>query len=166
MKSSQDSEQEKRPFRPYQSKLQYLMTCYLDTTDYLQREANRQWALDQSTKMGVFERDEHEMRYPEVFDQHKKNLLRAMHKELRKYPDYAWMKEFPGIGTVTAALLLLKVDIERADTVSKLWKFCGLAPDQKRRKGETLTYCAPLKDAMLQYVGQMTLLRTDPYRGI
>lgn len=164
--TSESPEVQEPQIRPFRSRLDYLLACYLDTTDYIQREKNRQWALDQSTKAGLFPRDEAELRYPAVFTEHKEELVRKLHQELKKNPDYKWLKEWPGVGPVAAALLLSKVNIEKADSPSKLWKFCGLMPGQRLVKGQKRDYNAKLKTVVLHYIGQMTLLRTEPWKTL
>lgn len=60
-------------------------------------------------------------------------------KELRYYmtesvPFYKQkLKEFPGVGLASAAVILSMFDITKADTVSKFWAFAGLRPMPCRR---------------------------------
>src|SRR3990167_9998078 len=54
-----------------------------------------------------------------------------------------------GIGPMLSAKLVSMIDIERADTVSALWRYCGLSVINGQRerpvKGERLHYNARLK---------------------
>jgi hypothetical protein len=53
---------------------------------------------------------------------------------LRQMPFYReWLKDFDGVGEVGAAIILSQFDIQKADTVSKMWAFAGLAPLPARR---------------------------------
>jgi hypothetical protein len=165
------SETPKNPQRTYRCLLDYFLSCYLDVTGYIQRMRNRQKALDKSTALGKWPREECEMSYVEVHLNRKKELEKLVIRELRKLKDYEWIQRWPGIGPVSAAILLSRVDIRKADTVSKLWKFCGLGVEedgtrQRLMPGKRRTFCGSAKAAVLHYIGQMNLLRVQPYRGI
>lgn len=86
------------------------------------------------------------------------NSLHETEKQLAKRLD-AWSSHHPlraiylskiyGIGPIlSSGILSWLTPIERFQTISKLWKYCGLAPDQKRRKGEKLSYNPRLKTLM------------------
>lgn len=83
------------------------------------------------------------------------NKLLETEKEIYKRLDL-WSKEFEirkkylnhikGIGPVLASgLIAWLYPIERFPKVSKLWSYCGLAPGQKRKRGEKLNYNPRLK---------------------
>ena len=73
-----------------------------------------------------------------------KNELKNITRLVRKEPIYKWLKAQKGIGPTMSGVLLSEIDIRRCETVSALWKFCGLdvqnghAP--RRTKGQKLTY--------------------------
>lgn len=56
-----------------------------------------------------------------------------------------WAKAIIGVGPVIAAGLDAHIDIERAPTVGHVWKYAGLAPGQRRKRGERLDYNPALK---------------------
>lgn len=56
-----------------------------------------------------------------------------------------WAREQIGIGPVLAAGLLALVNIRETDTAGKVWAYAGLAPGQRRRRGEKLGYNPTLK---------------------
>jgi len=83
------------------------------------------------------------------------NSLLETEKELAKRLD-GWSSHHPirihflskvkGIGGVLASGIIAWLSpIDRFPNVSKLWAYCGLAPGQKRRKGERLNYNPKLK---------------------
>jgi hypothetical protein len=60
-----------------------------------------------------------------------------------------YLNSVTGIGPILASGLIAWLSpISRFDNISKLWKYCGLAPDSKRRKGEKLHYNPRLKTLM------------------
>lgn len=57
-----------------------------------------------------------------------------------------WAYDQIGIGPVIAAGLAAHIDLEKAKTISSLWKFAGQAPGfDRKEKGKTLAYNARLK---------------------
>jgi hypothetical protein len=61
-------------------------------------------------------------------------------------PETKWAYSQNGIGPVIAAGLSAHIHVEKADTVSALWKFAGQAPGFDRKvKGQKLCYNARLK---------------------
>jgi hypothetical protein len=74
-----------------------------------------------------------------------------------------------GVGTMLAAKLVSQIDIERAKTVSALWRYCGYGCDEngerdRPKKGEKLVYNKKAK-AIMHLIG-VQLLRKGPYRQI
>lgn len=83
------------------------------------------------------------------------NSLRETERELAKRLD-AWsshtnirirfLSRVQGIGPIFSSALIAWLEpISRFDNISKLWKYCGLAPDQKRQRGKKLGYNPHLK---------------------
>jgi hypothetical protein len=74
-----------------------------------------------------------------------------------------------GVGTMLAAKLVAQIDIDRAKTVSALWRYCGYGCDEngerdRPKKGEKLVYNKKAK-AIVHLIG-IQLLRKGPYREI
>ena len=111
--------------RCYRTLLDYYLRVYLDTREYLKRAKQRIKAMDKNTGIGRWPRGE-EWNYIELYERHKNELKKRLLSECRKRSDHRWMKKFPAIGPVAEAALLSKVDIQKADSVSSLWRFCGL----------------------------------------
>ena len=50
-------------------------------------------------------------------------------KELKGMPIYEdFFKGIKGVGTILSAIIISEIDIEKADTVSKIWQYAGLNP--------------------------------------
>jgi hypothetical protein len=72
--------------------------------------------------------------------------LKAWVESENSPPQAKWAYDQVGIGPVIAAGLSAHVKIEKADTVSALWKFAGQAPGFDRKvRGQKLCYNARLK---------------------
>jgi len=85
------------------------------------------------------------------------------------YPIIKDMACVKGIGLMLAAKMVALIDIEKADTVSALWRYCGYATmegkAERRVKGEKLHYNSRLK--VTCYVVATSMLRANsPYRAI
>lgn len=148
----------------YRSLLDYYLRVYLDTREYLKRARQRIKAMEKNTSVGDWPREQ-EWNFIDVYEQHKNALKKKLLQECAKRPDHRWMKNFPGIGPIAEASLLAKVDIHKADTVSSLWRFCGLGvePDGKRQrpmKRRKRTYCAFLKTILVHNLGTLALIST------
>lgn len=86
------------------------------------------------------------------------NMLHDTEKNLAKRLDIwsklhllrsTYLSQIQGIGPIfSSALIAWLQPISRFDNISKLWKYCGLAPDQKRKKGVKLGYNPHLKTLM------------------
>jgi len=86
---------------------------------------------------------------------------------------YDWLRTIKGLkdGTIAAGLLALIDDIGSFDTVSKLWRFCGLAvidgKAEHNERGETSHYNHRLKVLCFligdQFIKQQTPLYVDIY---
>jgi hypothetical protein len=125
--------------------------------------------MEKMTAIGKWPREE-ERRYIEVLRQHKLELRRKMLGECRKRPEHHWMQWFPGIGILAETALLSKVDIEKADTISSLWRFCGLGVEldgrrQRPIKGQRRNYCALLKAILIYDIGRGVLISTRARPG-
>lgn len=72
-----------------------------------------------------------------------------------------------GIGPVMAGGLIAWIDdAGRFDTVSKLWKYCGLAPGQKRVAGERVGFNPKLKTHLFKVAKQMLQAKNPTYEPV
>jgi len=65
------------------------------------------------------------------------------------HPAYDWFSRVKGVGKENIGKIVGQVDIERASTISALWKFAGFSVENgkapKRMKGEKLSYNSQLR---------------------
>jgi hypothetical protein len=98
------------------------------------------------------------------------DIVKRMAKAVKEHPVYPWLNNVKGIGpTLAAKLLGLIPDIESFTTVSKLWRYCGLAvvngKAERPIRGERLRYNPRLKTTM--YLVASAFLRANsPYRRV
>jgi len=60
-----------------------------------------------------------------------------------------WLSKIYGVGPIlSSALIAWLGPISRFDNISKLWKYCGMAPGQKRKRGQKINYNPHLKTLM------------------
>jgi len=68
---------------------------------------------------------------------------------IETHPAYPWFSLVKGVGRENIAKVIGLIDITKAPTISSLWKFAGLAPEDgkamKRVKGQKLTYNSQLR---------------------
>lgn len=81
---------------------------------------------------------------------------------LKTHPAYPWFSRVKGVGEENISKVIGLLDIEKADTISSLWKFAGFAPvdgkAEKRQKGVKLHYNSPLRSMCWRLAN--SLLRT------
>ena len=74
---------------------------------------------------------------------------------------YEWLTEQKGVGPTMSAVLLSYIDIERCETVSQLWSYCGLSVSggkaQVRKRGEKANYNPFLKTKLIGVMGPCIL---------
>ena len=82
-------------------------------------------------------------------NQQTRELERQIHRALdvwsMSHPVGEWSRTIPGVGPVTAAGLLAHIDIRRAPTVGRIWRFAGLDPTTRWEKGKKRPWNADLK---------------------
>jgi len=78
------------------------------------------------------------------------------------HPAYPWFSKVKGIGKENIGKVVGQIDIEKCNTISALWKFCGYSVEngkaQKRKAGEKLDYNSNLR-SMCYRLGT-SLMRT------
>jgi len=72
-------------------------------------------------------------------------IKRALDKYTNSKPIGQWMRDQYGIGPVISAGLIAHININKAITVSHIWRFAGLDPTQKWEKGQKRPWNAKLK---------------------
>jgi hypothetical protein len=68
---------------------------------------------------------------------------------LEAHPAYPWVSKVKGVGREDISKVIRLIDINKANTISSLWKFAGYAPvdghAEKRQKGAKLPYSFRLR---------------------
>lgn len=69
---------------------------------------------------------------------------------VKSHPAYPWFSKVKGIGNLNIGKVMSMVDIEKADKISRLWRYAGFACDsegraERLRKGEKLHFNKVLK---------------------
>ncbi|RDJ35482.1 MAG: hypothetical protein DWQ19_11745 [Crenarchaeota archaeon] len=99
-------------------------------------------------------------------------LKKAVDKELENHPVYTqWLQHIKGIGPVVAGgLISLIGDIDRFDSVSKLWAYAGYSVDngkvQKRKKGVASNWKNKIRTHCYNIVDSFIKQRTSVYREL
>lgn len=98
------------------------------------------------------------------------SLMKEAGQQLKYHPAWPWLKQVKGLGPTLACQLIGYInDISMFDTVSKLWKYCGLAvvngKADGRRKGEKVSY-SPRMKALMYNIGCSFLKSKSPYRKL
>lgn len=98
-----------------------------------------------------------------------KGADRRLGQILRKFPIYTeFLKQERGVGVRMASVLVSEVDIHKAETVSALWRYCGLAVDletgraERRSKGKKLHYNPWLKSKIIEVLGKSMIKAGAP----
>lgn len=86
---------------------------------------------------------------------------------IQKHPAYSWFSQVKGVGDLNIGKLIGYIDIEKATTISKLWRYAGfgLNSDGKaefRKKGEKLHYNKTLK-SMCWRLAKSLIRAKGPY---
>jgi hypothetical protein len=107
--------------------------------------------------------------WQERFSMMEKQLDEDIETLIEDMPIVESLVELKGIGKILAAKLISAIDIERADTVSALWRYAGYAvidgEREKPTRGEKLHYNAELKKNL--YLIATSFMRSgSPYREI
>ena len=96
------------------------------------------------------------------------STLKEIERMLRGIPIYErWLMDQRGVGVTLAAVLVSYINIERCNTVSQLWAWCGLAvrdgKADRRIKGQKCRYNPWLKSKMF-LLGECLIKAGSPYR--
>ena len=108
-------------------------------------------------------------RWLKTFNQLEKDLDNDIANMVKGFPIYNHVVEVRGIGPMLSAKIISMIDINRANTVSALWRYSGYAVFNGKRerpvKGEKLKYNKRLKTTCY-LIGTSFLRLGSPYRDI
>lgn len=98
------------------------------------------------------------------------DLDKEIKDAIKDVPIINLMTQVKGVGPLLSARVVAMIDIEKSDTVSALWRYCGygVTPDGTRErptKGEKLHYNTRLKSSCYN-LGRSMLRTNSPYRSI
>lgn len=94
-----------------------------------------------------------------------KDIAKYLASSIKEHVMWKWLKTVKGIGPILASSLLTTIDITKADHVSSIWKYAGLAPDQKRKKGEKINFNPFLKKTCW-LIGESFVKTKGEYRKV
>ena len=94
-----------------------------------------------------------------------KDIVKFCRGEVKKHEMASWLKNVKGIGPILSSALLTTIDISRADHVSSIWKYAGLAPGQRKKRGEKLDF-NPFLKTICWKVGESFVKSKGQYREI
>ena len=81
---------------------------------------------------------------------------------------YKWLRAQKGIGPTMCGVIMSEIDIERAETVSAVWKFTGLDVQNGKAprptKGQKLTYNAWLRTKVVGVAADCRIKAGSPWR--
>lgn len=141
---------------------------------YNQRQSTQRQRIRLSNQLSAIERGDSPAN-PELptlfmarFEAIEKEVDGFIAQAIAEHPAWPWLKGVKGIGPALAGRLLAPIDIQRATSVSALWKYAGQGVTaegerDKPTKGEKLPYNADLK-ATCYLIGTSFLRSASPYR--
>lgn len=108
-------------------------------------------------------------RYEKAFHELEEMVTADIQAYAKEMPICEYVASVKGVGLLSAASLVAQIDIEEADTISALWRYCGYAvldgERERPRKGEKLHYNARLK-TLLYNIGRSLLKAKSPYADL
>lgn len=101
-----------------------------------------------------------------------KMIAKYLNQQNKGFPIYTlWLKNINGVGPILSARLIAMIeDIERFATISKLWRYCGLAVAEdghaeKKKKGEKLHFDPRMK-VLCWKIGESFVKKKGGYRTL
>ncbi len=151
-----------------------LLRTLVDTRDRQVQKAriqfsNRIFAIEEGADIAGEGELKLLQRYHELFEMMEAELDNDIAEMVELESIYPFVSELKGIGPTLSAKLIAMIDIERAPTVSALWRYAGYAVINGERerptKGEKLHYNKRLKTTC--YLIATSFMRcSSPYRDI
>lgn len=106
-------------------------------------------------------------RYMDRFEAMERDVVCEIAETVKEHEMWPWFERVKGIGPGLAGCLLAHIDIERANSISALWRYAGMGVTNGERdhptKGEKLPYNAELK-RVCYLIGTSFLKSNSPYR--
>lgn len=125
-----------------QSEARYYVDTYYKIQDARIRARNQERAADQSVEAEPNNLDAY---LGDQFTVLEKEIAKALAVYVDAQPIGIWAKANKGVGPVIAAGIISRIDIHKAEHPSSIWRYAGLAPGQKRKKGQLVDWNPDLK---------------------
>jgi hypothetical protein len=81
-------------------------------------------------------------------------------------PLYKWLVSIYGIADILAGKMLSEIDFDKTPSEASLWRYAGLAPDSKKKKGQKANYNPRLRAYCSQLADSFIKKRTPKYREV
>ena len=106
--------------------------------------------------------------FMDIFAELEQSTTKLIADAVKEHEMWDWFDRVQGVGPGLAGILLANIDIEKAHTVSGMWKYCGMGvtngESDRLRKGEKLGYNKTLKRTC--FLIATSFMRADsPYRA-
>ena len=151
----EEKESEIRPADPQLQKIRHAAGNLYDLQKLRIQSGNRAGSL-------TAELDERDKEFMAAMSSGLDNVEQIAEKHLKRhlkgYPIYEkWLKKQSGCGVKMSGVIISSINIHKADTVSKVWAYCGLSVvdghAQRRVKGQTAKYNPWLKAKVVKVLG-------------
>ena len=141
--------------------IKYLIGHYYRIQKHRVAMGNQVFALNQQknsdTPINYF--------HKRIFDI-EKEMKKYLKNSLNGVPIWEeWLSKVKGIGEVLGCALIAFIDIKKAKHPSNIWSYFGLAPNQKRKRGEKVNY-NPLAKTIAWKIADCFIKSKSPYRKI
>lgn len=169
--TNENENTEEKPVPPYVPLLKHAVKFAYDMQQLRIQEGNR--GGRQADHAPALLDEKHKLFFEDASDRLKgieKDCFKEVGRLLKQVPIYnAWLKDQKGVGPAMAGVLVSSIDIEKCNTVSQLWAWCGLAvvdgEAQRRKKGEKARYNPWLKAKVVAVLGGCLLkANSQPWR--
>jgi len=142
--------------------LRHLIETYYDLQKLRVSVENRIRAYSGAGLMRYTDFDYMDLKLREL----EKSVEKKIEKIIKVHPLWnMWFDRIKGIGPILAASIIAWCDIEKAKTVSSMWKYFGLAPGQERKRGEKAGY-NPKAKTLAWKIAQSLLRAKGRYTSI
>lgn len=96
----------------------------------------------------------------------KKEIDKYFKEEKNQTDIYKWLISIKGISNILAGQLISRIDIDKTPGIANLWSYCGLKPEDKKRKGNNAKWNHHLKSVCYLLADEFIKQRTPKYRDI
>ena len=158
------------PERPPTTELRFLADMYAQAQKFRVACENRARSIEQGADVAEDGQREFSALLGERYKAIEEEIFGRMSQAVKDHPAWPWLSAVKGIGPTLATKILGMIpEIEGFETMSQLWRYCGLAvmdgKAERKVKGEKLHYNNRLKTTMYIVAGSF-LKSGSPFRRI